>query len=230
MTALRRLGIALILLLLVFLPLSAATKVTDFTDSFDRADAANLGANWTSGYTSADAIKISSNVAIGTTNATDAVETVNSFSASNDQWGQVTVSSFTSDTSVAEIAILLRYGAGAAQTGYECAIRQNSAFSTRCGYRIGAALQAGSVSENGVTWTAGDVFYAEVVGTTVNAYRNGTSLSIAFTDANVASGRVGLRIHPSSVGALTSWAGNDFTAGHFSNGSGHSFGLLGAGR
>lgn len=191
--------------------------VTAFSDDFNRTDAANLGSNWTSGYTSGDPIQVLSNVAAGTTNGTDAVETVNSVSIANDQWAQVTISAWTSDASTAEMVILLRYGAGAAQTGYEVAVRQNGSFRTRVGYRIGGTLQAGSVSENAINWAAGDVLYAEIIGTTINTYRNGVSIGLPFTDANLASGRVGLRIHPGNSGPLSSWAANDFSCGYFAN-------------
>ena len=206
--------LVLAVLFWIFTSLALWADTTQFTDSFGRADASNLGASWDT-VTSADAISISGNQAQVTNLSTDTAETVNAVAINNDQWAQVTIRALTGTAGVANRAGVLVRAATPAQTWYACVAQlAGAAFTTRIEYRVAGTLTASS-SENSVTWAPNDVLKVGVVGTTITCYRNGstTGMPTPLTDANLTGGRPGIFLV--NQDALSSSAVDDFSAGDF---------------
>lgn len=186
--------------------------VTDFTDQFGRADALNLGANWTGGYTSEDTVGITGGVAQPNTTSVDAYETVNAVSLANDQWAQLTLWNWFVSGNLTQVTLALRAAAAPNVTCYLFEIRSGSSFTSR----ISSVLNGTKTvlgSENATTWATGDVFYVDAVGTLVRLLRNGVVI-LSFTDSALASGRAGMGMQAQS--STNTIQISEFDCGHFS--------------
>lgn len=188
-------------------------RTTLFTDNFNRADDVTLGANWASGYTSHDSLRISSNAAKAL--VIDPNESMVSYVGTmpNDQWAQITLGTW-GGASYSESRIRLRSAAPPTRTAYECRIfRNNGAIRARIVMKPDSGPQTVLAEDQTQNWTAGDTARCEVQGTNLKFYRN-DQLILSASDATYASGRVGLYAY--NVGSINDTALDDFLAGGFS--------------
>jgi hypothetical protein len=167
------------------------------TDNFTRANAGNLGANWT------DAIagwSIVSNQASATASAPN----LSGYSAilwPNDQYSQATA------ITVDAVGPALRIsGIGSAATGYVLLV--HSSFTQA--FRLDPSFTFNSIWSDGTHWAANDVVYLQVQGSTFTVNRNGSFLA-TFSDATYSSGRSGIFGLPASSGLLDAWSGGGFS-------------------
>lgn len=184
------------------------SRRTLYTDLFNRADNADIGADWDPGYTSRSAMSIvSQNVS---PDGADDVETNNNAGLPADQWAQITIASLTDAGGDMRFSVLLRATAPPTPTWYEFTAARNNVYTSRIVYRNNGTNTAQG-DENATTWVAGDVLRAEAIGTSLTLYRNGASL-VQLTNAALASGRGGMQMFIASGNTGTM---DDFIAGDF---------------
>lgn len=168
------------------------------TDDFNRADSASLGANWTEDPN--NAMAISGNKLVSPSD-TSAYYTGVAFP--NDQWAQAVLNGGDGG------GIALRGTAG--NTHYVVNIEG--------GFGVGVSLvvarfNAGvftGLDSQSVTFNSGDVLYAQIVGDTITAKRNGSALGTPVVDGTpIASGSPGLF-------GFGAFAADDFAAGDFTS-------------
>lgn len=184
------------------------------TDDFNRADNADLGADWTpqqDGTNGGDNFEIVSNTA-KSPEANDSCEQQVTATWPNDQWSEATLFNTNNSGQGAGSGVALRCAAVGTRTYYRfCA--------NASGWTLGR-LVGGTHTEiiggTGTVWAAGDRVYLEVQGTTLVAKKNttagagGTTVTTQ-TDANIASGRAGIAHSTSDVdAAIDVWQGGDF--------------------
>ncbi len=198
--------------------------VSTAQDSFNRADAGDLGANWTTvagGSFSGTGYSIVSNAAQPTNFVSDKLVFYSAASFVNDQYAQAAVT-------------VTGTNAG---TGPGVAVR--SASDATC-YRVTASKAVAnnievskftpaftSLGLRTVTWVDGDVLRIEVQGTTIRVYQNGVQLGADIIDSALTGGAAGVSY--SSV--ATSGFLDNFDAGVASGGPGDDppIGFLGRG-
>jgi hypothetical protein len=198
----------LLIIALTLIPPPASAAV--FSDTFTRADNADLGADWDSGYFGSTGQVVGNRVRATTINATF-FETWNGSSA-NDQYAQVTLASFTGAVEISA-SLLVRATAPATLTGYVAVAHRNHTFgfTTRL-FEYTAGSGAELISEASTTWLAGDVLKMTAVGTLITVYRNGVQL-LQTTDASIASGRPGLGGTVATGGSLADMELDNFSGG-----------------
>lgn len=178
---------------------------TLFTDNFTRANGTLLG-NWTTvpGTTS---WAISSDVAEGNVQASDADAYVNSVSWPNDQWAQVTVGAI-GNVDQAGVGPVVR-SSTTGLTGY-IAIANGSGHLYLSKAVLGTFTSLGS-SPYSASVTTGDVLYMSVVGTTIIVQKNGTTVATV-TDSSIASGSAGMYYssQDSVVDTVTAYSAGNF--------------------
>jgi hypothetical protein len=173
------------------------------TDNFNRANAGNLGANWTD----IDAgLEIISNEA-QKSSGTEGSSRYTAVSFPDDQWAQVTVGSAVDSESDEGVGPVVR-----GQAGGDWITLQSNAVESRVYKRIGGGYtQLGS---DGPSVASGDVLYLEIQGTTIIAKKNGSSICgspIALGGASPASGNAGVRAYSLS-GSMDDFSAGDFAA------------------
>lgn len=174
------------------------------TDDFNRANAANLGANWTIFDA---ALPIVSNQ-VTRPGVGAASELYNAVTPPADQWAQIVIKALC-DTSDEGMGPCVR------MNGTNLYFVQTNAVETRIYKRIsGTYTQLGA---DGVACAVNDVLYLEVQGNALIAKKNGTAI-ITTTDpaSAIASGSAGL--WATAAGSVTT-AGDDFAFGDFSGGA-----------
>ena len=181
------------------------------TDDFNRADSANLGANWTALDTT---FAIASNQAAA--NGAGGVFTVRYTGATfpDDQWAQVTVN--------ASVETQTDQGCGPCvrmQAGGNLYLLQGNTVETRIYKRVsGGYTQLGT---DGPSIAAGDVLYLEIQGSQLIAKKNGSTICGSPTDSAIASGNAGLWAGPlNTVNNVDDFSAGDFAAAGPSPGAG----------
>lgn len=200
-----------------------ARRWTAFADDFNRADAADLGAQWDSGYVGADLLKIVSNRVRCTAAAAAATSTVNAVTLHRDQWAELTVPTLTAVGGVNLVTLLLRAtipppefatleagtdhyqkedASGAILfespiSWYEFVLARNAGvFTSQINARINNVVVA-TATDTLTTWAAGDTLRAESVGNQHRLYRNTITLPIltlTYEHENLLDGRAGMSI------------------------------------
>ena len=186
-------------------------RVSQFTEDFNRADAADIGANWDAGYTGESALAIVGNRIRASAVATSALETVNAVSLTANQYAQITLSTFTGAV-LAIAGVRVRNANAATNTGYAFQALRNEGTKTSQIVRVDAGAGTVLITENATTWAATDVLRGEVYGTALRLYRNGVLL-LSFTDANLTSGKAGINLYVDTGGSLADLEVDDFIAG-----------------
>lgn len=195
----------LIFLLLAPVPALAASG----SDNFNRADG-SLGASWDNSYVY-DSCRIASNRVISLNLTVSCVESYNT-TFSNDQFGQLTITSLTG--SVAQVAVLLRLAAPPTGTFYRVVARHGDpSASTKIQKFINSVNMGDVAAENAVTWGPGDVLRAYISTTNIVVYRNNVQVLIG-SDSEITSGRVGINVVTDGSDL------NDSTADDFLGGDG----------
>lgn len=196
------------------------TRTAIATDTFTRADG-TLGSDWTRlvpGSTSTP--QVFSNAVTGSqiTPYPCAVWS-GAGTFSNDQYAQCTIGGMANQTDPYRVGVLLRASTAidASRTYYQCTL---SIMSTSGGssntVRI-SVVASNTLTElanqTNVTWTNGDTFLADVVGTTITVYRNGTQV-LQTTDSTYSTGKPGLVAaagFQNGIGTLDNWEGGSVT-------------------
>lgn len=183
------------------------------TDTFVRADAATLGANWTLAYTGGQRFQIISNYAApGGVGGADTLDYYTAGTApANDQWAQVTLQAYSSSNTYPHI--LVRWSTPASANGYACAALP-SELRIR---KMTAGVFSTLVTVGSNPFVTGDMMRCEAQGTALRFYRihaGAETLVLSTTDATHASGRTGL--DNSADVALIDTQFSNFVMGEFS--------------
>lgn len=170
------------------------------SDNFNRANAANLGANWTVPGID-NPIPISSNVC---TQATfPGIEYYSAATWPNDQWAQMTIVS-PSSTSDAGMGPAVRVTSGG-----DLYFAQATTSEVRLYKRItNGYTQLGT---DGAGISAGDVVYIEAQGTSLLVKVNGATVVGPVTDSALASGNAGIWT-TDIANTGDDWSGGDFAS------------------
>jgi hypothetical protein len=196
---------------------SAANRTTLFTDPFNRADNADLGAAYTDSYTGFTTGKILSQRLVPSAVGVAAVEHYTGGTTPNDQWSEVTIEALTSGV-VAQVGTHVRLTNPTTYSGYRCFAASNQ--TNKAGIRRFTAGVSTSIGTNDTTtvWGVGDTLRCEIRGTTIKLYRVvGTveTLLTSATDATYASGTTGIYASVAAGGAVTNAQISRFSMGGF---------------
>lgn len=189
-----------------------------FTDTFDRADSADLGADW-SAIPSNDPFKIASNVVTFTAAGNDAAEVYTSGSFANDQYSQAVCTFVTASTGSGVGMGLCVRGSTGANTYYRVVVAGAGAGNVEISKHVAGAFSSlGTITQ---TFSASDVLKLEVTGAgaaiVLKVYRNGAQIGGDIADSSgshIDSGRPGIA-YSSAVGdtpTLNNWEGGDIAA------------------
>lgn len=178
------------------------------TDNFNRANAANLGANWTvqSGFAAIPIVSNHMDVP-----ASLGVEYYNGVSWPNDQWSDYICGAIDDRTDEGMgPAIRINTSSG------DLYLSQTNTSETRLYKYVGAVFtQLGS---DGASCTTSDQMYAEAVSTSIAVKKNGSTIVGPVTDSAISSGNAGMWSSSAFIG--TSPTGDDWRGGDFSGGGG----------
>ncbi len=192
---------------------------TYFTDTFNRADNADLGAAYTDSYTGFTTGKIlAQRLVLSAIGAGPAVEHYTGVTTPNDQWSEVTIGALTSGV-VAQVGAHVRLTNPTTYSGYRCfaAINQTNKAGIR---RFNAGIST-TIGTNDTTtvWGVGDKLRCEIRGTTIKLYRvvgTAETLLTSATDATYASGTTGIYVAVAAGGAVTDAQISRFAMGGYS--------------
>ena len=181
-------------------------------DDFNRADNADIGTEWTSGYSSTTAARITSNAVRSITLNTEAIEQYNAFTPNADQWASVKLTSIAAPNCL--VGVILRaqpmpspvtfyyIAAGGFSTNYTIVKKRINFTDTQL------------LSQN-TAWVAGDTLRAEISGSVITVWRNGALIWTCPSDTGITSaGKVGIYLWVATGGALTNAQLDDFDAGN----------------
>lgn len=175
------------------------------TDNFNRANAANLGANWT---VITNAFAIASNEAQAASGAAPHENYYNAVTWPNDQYSQVVVGTVVETTVDKGVGPAVRITAGGDL--YFLAGGGDARVYKRIG---GTYTQLGTT---GAAVATGDVLYLEVQGTTLIAKKNGSSIcGSPITDSALSAGNAGMWGYSDAavLARADNWEGGDFAGG-----------------
>jgi len=193
-------------------------RTTLFTDIFNRANSADLGAAYTDSYTGSTTGQILSQRLVPSAVGVPAVEHYTGVSTPNDQWSEVTIGALTSGM-VAQVGAHVRLTNPTTYSGYRCfaAINQTNKAGIRR-FNAGISYQIG-LNDTTTIWGVGDKLRCEIQGTMIKLYRVvGTTetLLISATDATYASGTTGIYAYVATGGAVTNAQISSFSMGGYS--------------
>lgn len=202
--------------------------MADYTDDFNRADAA-LTTPW-SVITSENNFTITgNNVEPVTLGSDSAVRYGNTFA--DNQYSQFTLITLTGGSSGSDAGIgpALRAASGA-RTYYRILINAAATNNTFIAKMVGGSYTILSGSDDTVAWAASDVVRGEAEGTTIRLKRNGGEV-LSVTDASIASGQAGLTYSSTITAAdIDDWGGGDLVASAGASRSSSRVTLMGMGR
>ncbi len=177
------------------------------TDSFDRADAADLGANWAQQNGLSDHWKIVSNAAKPETFAADAMSTYTAGSFPADQYskGIIGVISGNADQSGGGVAVRC---STSAKTWYWLVVNDGGSNNVTIAKTVATSYTLLAQGTSG--YVAGDEIELDVQGTSLIALRNGVQVLTAI-DASIATGQPDVAYSSSITDfSLLNWEGGDF--------------------
>jgi hypothetical protein len=185
-------------------------------DDFNRADAANLGANWTV-VTSESATAIVSNKASAHDPQTaDCSDYYNAVTWPNDQYSQAQVTATAGFTNEDGPAMMVRASA-AAKTYYRVVLCHNGSNNLAIAKKVAGTYTL--LGSRTTAFTDGDTLYFEAQGTNLLAKLNGSALGVAIGDSSIASGNAGLSysFESSTGGATTGCTYDNWEGGNFAS-------------
>ena len=173
------------------------------SDNFNRANVNPLAPNWTTipGGTFGNA-QIVSNQAVNTTAGAAADVSYTGISWPNDQWSQVTISTFPAGNSFAGVSLR---GSASVSSDYRVFGDSNTKFIVS---KIVSGTSTNLTNQNG-TVAVGDVITGAIVGTQISGYQNG-NLLFTVSDSSLASGNAGILVDSVtnlSNAAVDNWSG-----------------------
>lgn len=178
-----------------------------FSDDFNRADAATLGANWTNDAGASGGWQIATNRATQINLVAIQTAYLSSWTGGNDQYAETQMVTLAGGW----FGPVVR--ASTNTTGYVAAVFAlgSAANIVVVSFIAGASTTVGTVS---TTVNANDVVRLEAQGTTIRVKLNGVQI-FSQTDATIASGSPGLMTDPSSGGQniVDNFAAGDFSSG-----------------
>jgi fibronectin type 3 domain-containing protein len=175
-------------------------------DAFTRANSTNLGTLFDPGHTGTSAMQIVSNAARGSVPFAIHMESNNSVTWPNNQWSQITVSTYTNQFSGGGPAC--RMGTPPTANGYWVDTNGSDLYVIRRQSNAGATRIATSATHA----TSNDTVLLECVGSTITLSVNGTAVAAA-TDTTYASGRAGLMLYMGTSTAntiLDNWSAGEY--------------------
>jgi hypothetical protein len=175
--------------------------LTDVSDDFTRANAANLGANWTDAIGGHDLV---SNQAQGETAGTDHVSVWAGAALGADHEVQVTLGNLQNAT---------RYGGGVVRWSGTSGYAFITDGSSGAGHTELAKWTSGSYSvlqAIATTFSNGDVLKLTVSGTTLRCYKNGAQVGADETDSDFSTGQPGVETYGTAL--LDDWSATDGAA------------------
>lgn len=190
-------------------------RSTVFTDSFDRADNTDLGADFGDSYTGNTNAQIIGNRVQTAVTGVASRETLNSVSLANDQWAQITLTGITGVSHLRN-GVLLRANGGdtSVDTGVEFQAGANGAgWSARIAVREAGSVTASS-TESATTWSTTDTLRGEAQGSTYRLYRNDAEL-LSLVNAALSTGRAGIIMIYFGGASSTDCELDDFRCGEF---------------
>lgn len=177
------------------------------SDTFTRANSADLGANWTV-ITGELTWSIAGNTAIPSTLASDHSERYSGRSWPNNQYAQVRVLTTSGGGAGSDegVGILLR-GSATAKTYYRIIINAGSTTNN-----VGISKKIAGVYTNlgfrSQPFATNGVLYAEIVGSTIKVKWNGVQLGATIIDTSITTGSPGVTYSSTlSAASLDDWEG-----------------------
>lgn len=191
---------------------TSTAGINKVTDNFNRADNADLGAEWTA-VSGTGQFKIESNSAKSSQPAANRDE-YHSLLVGNDQQAKakVTVSGVTDQTGIG-VGVRIQIS----NFNLYMAVVNKASSNNVTVAKVVASVYT-LIGQRTTTWVDGDELTFSITGTTLRVYQNGTQLGADMTDSEFSSGRVGVTSRPVfTSGALDDWEGKDTTG--FAQGS-----------
>jgi hypothetical protein len=186
------------------------------TDNFNRADG-DVGASWTIVYTSPDGWNVSSNQAVPNGFGTDAIIYNNTVTWPADQYSQIVFKSASGSASNAGAGPIVRSGTSGSRNLYWMVSNAaGTGPTTYLGKFVAGSYTA--LANDSTTWSANDLQYLEIQGTSLVGKHAGTTV-VSTTDSSLSSGNAGLAYSST----ITSWAGDDWEGGDFAAGGGVTY-------
>lgn len=181
------------------------------TDNFDRADANDLGVNWTE-ITGDPGFNISANRAVPDSLGADHGERYSALTWPDDQYAQVVLAALDGTGAETGGGPALRVATDGANTLY----RFPASASTTVGATY-AKIVAGLytlIAQRDADFVVGDTFYAEIQGTQAVIKKNGVQIGAALpTDGGITAGAAGIAYSSTMTDLdLDDWEGGDFAA------------------
>jgi len=182
------------------------------SDNFDRANNADIGANWDS---NTGTMKIVSNRVEASNLSSDAVETWNADSFGDDQFSQATLSVVSDSGAESGFGVGVRWASGTTKTGYWAVARvsSNAVDLYVAKFVAGAYTLLGSGNAD---FANGDVMRFEVEGQnpniTLRVKKNGTTVLTVSNETSIGSGRPALAYSSGgtiNTPAIDDWSGGD---------------------
>ncbi|HEY6085839.1 MAG TPA: fibronectin type III domain-containing protein [Nitrospira sp.] len=187
-----------------------------FTDTFNRANNADIGAAYTASYTGFISGQIFSQRVVASAVGPSAVEQYTGVPTPNDQWSEVTIGALASGV-VAQVGAQVRMTNPTNFSGYRCfaAVNQTNKAGIR---RFDAGISNALASDTTTAWGVGDKLRCEIQGATIKLYRvvgTAETLVLSATDATYTSGTTGLYAFVAAGGTVTDGQISAFSLGGF---------------
>jgi hypothetical protein len=180
------------------------------SDDFDRANNADIGANWTP---SGGGFKIVSNAAAPTNTASDSFERYTAISWPDDQYAEATISGIDAASGGEGIGVICRADTTGVTTFYRLVGSASNFRLSR--YNTGASTTL--VEGAGTTFAVNDVIRLEIRTIAEGAYytclKNGIPFTSGLDSSPLTSGQAGIVYSSTSTSAaLASWSGGSLQA------------------
>ena len=192
--------------------------MAEYTDNFSQADENPLssGGVWDTYAGIGNLQAVGNKVRAVTLGGADSFETYNGFTPGNDQFAQITISTWNATTNVATIiaGVFLRAAAPSTHTAYRIQAQVGALGASPIVQlsRINAGVNTDLTSAS-TSFVAGDILTGMIRGSTMFAFKNSTLIA-SFTDGTpIASGRIGAEVYIGVGGSLTDVEIDDFVGG-----------------
>lgn len=212
-----------ILILIFLLIFPAVCLAATTSDTFDRSNNADLGANWDNGYSFGVSCQILSNSAANSAAGSLCLESWNADSFTDTQFAEVTIGAMTG-ANRCELGPVVRAMAppDMPMVAFRASINDGSGVTSKLFMFDTAENGWDLATSSSESWTAGDKIRGTVSGTTITMYRNDvvilscdwTTTCDITTGNGPSSGRVGIWITGDSSTSLSdctiaSWRAGD---------------------
>ncbi len=168
------------------------------SDDFNRADENPIAGNWSTGYTSRAALRLIGNKVRATVASTqNNMASYNAVVLPNDQWGQITLATWTGSTNLFGV-VLLRCASPPTDTYYQYVATAGPSVRCYISKLVAATETQFATGGSSPTWAVGDVLLATAERNAHTLYRNDQAI-LTGSDSAIASGRAGLLIYVTTL-------------------------------